>query len=243
MARLHGKDCRVYLGGRDASGDLHEISPKFSAQLHDVTTFASADWIEQQGGLGEWEVSWSGFYDAADNDYGEQMADNVGSALVLSVYTGDADAIGDVGMLFGEGKLETTEIPIAVADLVRGNGSLKGSVRPGPFGVLLHPHGDETGTGVESSNDSTLVGGSAYGGIANLHVTAITGTWTIKIQHAPDDATWADLVTFTQVTQAGGVTAESKTVTGTVDRYLRVTSTEDVAGTITFVCGFARYAS
>jgi len=206
-----------------------------------VTNFASADWIEQQGGLGEWEVSWSGFYDAADNDYGEQMADNVGSAMVLSIYGGDADAIGDVGMLFGEGKLETTEIPIAVADLVRANGSLKGSGRPGPFGVLLHPHGDETGTGVESSHNNTAE--SLFGGIANLHVTAITGSWTIKVQHSTDNTTWVDLVTFTQVTQAGGVTAESKTVTGTVRQYLRVTSTEDVAGTITFACGFARYAS
>lgn len=241
MSRQHGKDTRVYLGGRDASGDLYEIEPKFAASLHDVTNFASADWIEQDGGLLSWELSFNGFYDSAAGGYGLQM-EGLGNNFVTSIYTGDADAIGDVGMVFPAGILETHEWPIGVTDMVKVGGTLKGSGRAGVHAVLLHPLGAETATGTESSHDSTIVAGTAYGGRGNLHVTAITGTWTIKIQDSANNVDWDDLISFTQVTEAGGVTAESKTATGTVNRYLRVTSTEDVAGTITFVCGFARYA-
>jgi hypothetical protein len=46
------------------------------------------------------------------------------------------------------------------------------------------------------------------------------------------------LITFTAFSAAGAQTIE---VTGTVNRYLRIIGTEDAAGTITFVGGFARY--
>lgn len=82
---------------------------------------------------------------------------------------------------------------------------------------------------------------SASGGRGNLHITAITGTWTIKIQHSVDNSVWADLITFTQATAAGGAVSESLAVTGTVNRYLQITWTEDVAGSITFAVTFARY--
>ena len=74
-------------------------------------------------------------------------------------------------------------------------------------------------------------------------MTAVTGTWTIKIEESADNSNWNTLITFTAVAAAGGPTGESKEVTGTVKQYLRVTSTEDVAGSITFAVGFARYTA
>lgn len=240
MARQHGADCRVYLGGYDRSGDLSEVTPKFAADTHDVTTFASANWKENVAGLLGWECGLTGFYDPAAAGYGRHLEDILGaSCLALSIYDGDANAQGDTGILLGPGLLAERDQPQNVADMIRLNGAITGYGRAGMFGKLLHVLGAETTTAVGDPHSHGA--STANGGRANLHVTAITGTWTIKIQHSADNNTYADLLTFTQVAAAGGVTAESKEVTGTVNQYLRVVATEDVAGTISFVCGFARY--
>jgi hypothetical protein len=239
VARQHGADCRVYLGGRDASGDLASITPKAMADTHEVTNFASANWKEYEAGLLEWSVDLDGFYDPAAAGIGRQLEDIGGSIAATSIYDGDADAIGDTGQLYPAGVLTTTDSPISVADMRKVTGSIKGNGRAGLFGKLLHPKAEETATGDGASLDNGA--SSANGGRGNLHITAITGTWTIKIQHSANNSTWADLVTFTQAAAAGGVTSESIAVTGTVNRYLRVARTEDVSGSCTFVAGFARY--
>jgi len=66
--------------------------------------------------------------------------------------------------------------------------------------------------------------------------TAAAGTVTVKVQHSSDNLTYADLITFSNVTAAG---AQRATVTGTVNRYTRVTYTA-TSGTATFVVGFGR---
>lgn len=243
MARQHGSDCRVYFGGRDASGDLAEIEVKASADVHEATNFSSGGWHESDGGLVGWKAPLKGFYDPAVGGYGRQMETLLGaSCLALTVVEGDANAIGDGAILLGPGVVSTRGQPIKVADLIKLDGDIAGHGRAGFVGRLLHVLGAETITGATTSLDNAA--SSANGGRGNLHVTAITGTWTIVIEHSADNGgadPWAALVTFTQVAQAGGVTAESKEVSGTVKRYLRVTFTGDVAGTITFAAGFARY--
>lgn len=240
MARSHGKDVRVYLDGRDMSCDLNEIGVDASADTHDVTTFCSDGWKANQAGLIGWEANWNGFYDPAAAGYGRQMESLLGAAAdALSIYDGDADAIGDSGIILGPGVTHNRSQPMSVSDMVKLSGTMNGFGRAGLYGKLLHVDAEETGTGEESSLDNG--GSSANGGRGNLHVTAITGTWTIKIQDSANNIDWADLIAFTQVAAAGGVVGESLEVTGTVDQYLRVTFTEDVAGSITFACGFARY--
>lgn len=240
MARSHGLSCRAYLGGRDISADVGEIRLDPTAQVHERTTFNDAGWRTFDAGLLGWEASFDGFYDPAAGGFGRQLETALGSdtagQVVLSVYEGDANAIGDTGFLTSDGVLTLRDQPQSVAELIPLRGTLKGNGRAGYRAILLHPSGEETVTGVESSHNHG--GSSANGGRGNLHITAISGTWTIKIQHSTNDADWSDLITFTQATAVGG---ESVAVTGTVNQYLRVTSTEDLAGSVTFTCGFARY--
>ena len=239
MARQHGKDTRVYLDGRDLSCDLSEIEPTIAADLHDVTTFCN-DWKVSDAGLLGWELAYTGFYDPAAAGFTLQMDALIGGPIkALSIVLGDADAIGDTGLLFGPGVVKEQNEPMNVADMVKESGSLQGHGRAGLYGKLLRVLAQDT----VSTNGTSLNNGgsSASGGRGNLHVTAITGTWTIKIEHSANNVDWAALITFTAVAAAGGVTGESKEVTGTVNQYLRVTSTEDVAGSITFAVGFARY--
>ena len=94
-----------------------------------------------------------------------------------------------------------------------------------------------TGTGSATNYGSA----TSSGGAGTLQVTAVDGTSPtadVKIRHSADDITYADLVTFTQATAR---TAERKTVSGTVNQYLKATYT--IGGTapnVTLVVGFAR---
>jgi hypothetical protein len=81
---------------------------------------------------------------------------------------------------------------------------------------------------------------SANGGSGYMQCTAGTGfsAFQGKIQHSADDASWADLITFTS--SVSDPYAERITVTGTVNRYLRFTGNVTGTGSITIFAGFSR---
>ena len=89
----------------------------------------------------------------------------------------------------------------------------------GVFGAVLAPKTTFTITTSSASVDN--LASSANGLHAFLYVfTAETvGSWALKVQHSTNDSAWSDLITFTSTGVA--VTGEQKTVTGTVNRYLR----------------------
>lgn len=81
---------------------------------------------------------------------------------------------------------------------------------------------------------------SANGAVGYQAVSAMTGFtgFVGKIQDSADDVTYADLITFANVTAAPA--AERATVTGTVDRYLSFDGNVTGSGSITVFCGLAR---
>lgn len=86
---------------------------------------------------------------------------------------------------------------------------------------------------VTASADLTSVdqaAGSSDGAAAYLFLTGVSAgdTLTVKVQDSPDNSTWTDLITFTLNGSAIG--AERATVSGTVDRYVRVSYT--ISGTL-----------
>ena len=106
-------------------------------------------------------------------------------------------------------------------------------------GRVVHAHTAETATGNSTSVDNGA--SSTNGGVASLHVTAVTGTTpslTVKVQHSSDNSTFVDLITFTAANAAG---SQRRTVSGTVNRYVRETHT--LSGTspnFTYAAAFAR---
>jgi hypothetical protein len=82
--------------------------------------------------------------------------------------------------------------------------------------------------------------GSSSGGAGYLEVTAMSGFtgFVGKIRDSPDDVTYADLVTFSNVT--AGPAAERVAVAGSVDRYLSFNGDVTGTGSITPFVGFAR---
>ncbi len=100
---MHGSEVRVYLGDRDVSGDLTSIAPAASADTHEVTNFGSNGWKQNDVGLVGWTASIEGFHDPAVDGYGRQLNDLLGATGgILSIYDGDADAVGKGGWLGSE---------------------------------------------------------------------------------------------------------------------------------------------
>ena len=95
---------------------------------------------------------------------------------------------------------------------------------------------DWNAAAVDAQNGaSSPDGGSGY-----LQCTAGSGfsAFVGKIQHSADSSSWADLITFS--TSVADPFAERKTVTGTVNRYLRFTGDVTGTGTVTAFAGFSR---
>ena len=237
MARAHGKDTRLYVNATDLSGYASAATPSIGADVHDSTNFGSSGWHESDGGLKMAAIGVETFHDPEAAAEDPILAALVGTdaAVVTAIFDG-GDAIGDWGWLIGAASLENYETTANVADLLKKRGQFRGSGSGGRC-VLLHVLGAETASVNSNSHDGAA--SSANGARGNLHVTSEVGggTWTVKVQHSADDAVWADLITFTNVTAAG---AESVAVTGTVNRYLRCSLTKSGGTSITFALAVAR---
>jgi hypothetical protein len=84
---------------------------------------------------------------------------------------------------------------------------------------------------------------TAGGGVGHLHLTAATGltTVTIKIQHSPDNAAWADLITFPAVTAVANGKQRVVLAPGTtVNRYVRAVVASGTYTSVTFHVSFGR---
>lgn len=243
MSRQHGKDCVCYIGSRDASGDITTITAMLSADVHDVTTQNNSGWRSFQPGICNWEAQFTAFYDGSVGGIERQLEGLLGApGGIISIYDGDANAIGENGLILSDAVVTKWAEPITIADFVKLSvdvkaGVLSGATKAGMYGVLLHVLGAEAVSQNSASYDNGA--SSANGGRANLHVTAAAGTGGIvKIQHSANNSSWSDLVTFTTTAVAVAQTLE---VAGTVNRYLRSVSTINSTSSLTFVSGFARY--
>lgn len=105
------------------------------------------------------------------------------------------------------------------------------------WGVVLHGLTAETADASATSVDN---GSSSTGGaVAALHVTAYSGLTNavVTVEHSTNNSVWSTLITFSTAT---ATTSERKTVTGTVNRYVRATVDVTGTGSVTPLVAFAR---
>ena len=238
MAFQHGRNCAVLIGASNLSAFFN--SADFGAQLetHETTTFgASAK--SYAAGLLDGTASLSGLYDGADDAVDEvlssALANTAGQAVTIAPM--GAGTLGNPARV-GIAHQTDYSISASVGDMVQVSAELQAT--GGLWGALVLA---TLAARTASANSTSIDNGasSANGAVANLHVTAVSGTTpsaTIKVQHSTDNSVWADLMTFTAATAA---TSEQKTVTGTVNRYVRVVDT--ITGTtpsITYTVAFGR---
>lgn len=242
MAFVHSKSSRVFVNDLNASCKLAGFTASHSRNYGDSTALCDSG---QKGipGLLEGTVSLDALFEQDSTVGGgsswevfknaRQAGDN--NLLVTAMPSGLT--VGAPAFIT-QSDMSGFEVESQVADTTKM--SVEGTADNGvDWGVLLNDTTAITATGNASSVDNAA--SSANGGVASLHVSAVSGTSptaTIKVQHSTDNSVWTDLITFTAATAK---TWEFKTVSGTVNRYVRAQYT--IGGTtpsFTFAVAFAR---
>lgn len=235
MAFTHGKDTRVLVNEIAASSKLHSVQASSSRSYGGATAYGDSG-EKFIPGLLTGTVNLEGNFEDNTLQSEFQAADGVDNALLVSA----AMAGFTVGnpVLIAYGDQSARSFNSSVSDTV-GFTVEEQADEMVDFGRSLHDLTAKTATGNGTAVDNAA--SSASGGVAALHVTAVSGTTpsnTVKVQHSVDNSVWVDLITFTAATAA---TSQRSTVSGTVNRYTRETHT--ITGTspsFTFAVAFAR---
>ena len=235
MAKKAGLAQKLFHGIYDLSGDVGAINNwSTPVGVLDATGIdKSAN--ERLQGLVSGSVSFSAFFnDAAAAEH-----------VALRVPTTGAPVTWAIGQTVGNAAGMTQGIGISY-DPTRGpDGGLTFDVGMETYttlpvwGVMLTP-GLKTDT--SAANGATLdqSAQTTAGAEAILHVTSFTGTnFTATVQDSSDGSSWGTLKAFTQVTGTG---SERVTVSGTVERYVRVISS-GTFNPVSFAVSFRRGAA
>ena len=225
MAKKSGLGQQIFVHGYDLSGDVATIDNAGSPRnLLDITAInASAN--ERLVGLSDGNISVSSWF----NDSTEQEHDAL-SGLVTT------DRI--VTWAFGATRGDVAACLVAKQlnyDGSRGtDGSLSFSVDTQADGISLDwcntlTTGKETHSSAGSSTSRDDGAGTTAGMVAYLEITDCdSGTPTVTIQESSDNGSsdaWVNVLSFSAVGYASAPTAERVTSSGTVERYLRITTT------------------
>lgn len=234
----HGKRTAVLLNGTDMSPFLNEATTTQTVETAETTTFSDDDKTYIVG-LADGTISTSGLFDSSAGASDEVLNGTLGTEDNTFTVLPAGNIEGRRAIL-ANGQLTSYEIAAPVADVI----SISAEVQAD--GGLLHgvalAGSETTGSASATTDGVDNTTSTANGGLFNLHVTDNDrdGATTIKVQHSADDATYADLVTFTSVS-ASTTVGESITSTGTVNRYLRTQSTlAGSSGSVTYHVSAAR---
>ncbi|HEX6968891.1 MAG TPA: hypothetical protein VF174_08815 [Micromonosporaceae bacterium] len=231
MAKSSGMGMNLYVDGYDLSSDAGSLSRIGGGPAPLVVTAINKSAFERLGGLRDGAIDFMTFFDVA------ALAEH---AALSPLTTSDRIATATVSTTLGDPAASIVCKQVDYAPTRAADGSLTVTV-PEPangygleWGVLLTA-GKRTDTGATAGTavDSGLVGGSAFGLQAYLHVFSFSGTdATIKIQESSDNAgdAYADVVGggFTTINAGNPAPFKQRIATATnlaVERYLKVTTT------------------
>lgn len=216
MAFVHGKSTAVLVDQYNLSAYFNSADYSTTLETGEVTAFGATAKAFLPGLLAG-SVSLTGFFDSATAgaDAILQAALSASTAKVVSIAPQGVGTVGNRATL-GTALETTYQVSAPVGDIVSASAEMEAT--GGLWGgVVLADLVARTTSSNTTAVDNAA--SSASGGVANIHVTAVSFTnVVVKVQHSPDNSTWADLITFTTLTAVG---SENKTVTGTIDRYTR----------------------
>lgn len=236
-AKAHGKAAKFLFDQYAPYASLRTGSITMSQQIDDSEGFGAADKARDILGLLDFRLSCGGRLNPAAG------LNHAVLAALRAQETPSVFTLGLAGLSIGS-LVEMAQVLLTDFGLTSNHdqpNDLSGNfVGHDGFdlGVSLHDLVAETSAAPVNYSSVDESAATSEGGVGHLHVTAFTGTdITIKIQHSTDNNTWADLITFTQVT---GVTKERIAVTGTVNRYVRAIVSAGTFSSATFVVAFGR---
>ncbi len=219
---------------------LTDFTTPRAVDMAEVSVFGN-DTKQYIAGLEDGSLSASGVFDGSTDAIDDLLDTSIqtDSGQIITYAPHGMIAVGDrVKML--SAKTSTYEVSGSMTDAVRlsydaqADGGIDG-------GHLFHELIAETAIADYASVDNgAAVPTTEFGGVAHIHVLAFSGFTDVDltVQDSADDAAFADIINFTQVTAVG---AERIAITTQVRRYVRATI-ESVggAGSITFAISFAR---
>lgn len=241
MAKAHGKKARVFVGGVDISNYLKSAGASGGADLADSSGLNMDDKTFVVGML-EGGMSFDGMFGAkaSEEDVGliaDKLEELFGSGALDCLHLPQGDGFGNRAQ-FVSGKANSIEITTPYSDIGKIAGEVISDIGFNAgvvLAALAQIEAEAKGTGVDNAAATN------NGGAAQLHVTAISGepTLTVKVQHSSDNVTYADLITFTNVTAAEQSESKALALGTEVKRYVRSLATIS-GGKATFHLSFAR---
>ena len=231
---VHGKGARLLANGYEVTSYTKSVVMSQMADVAETSALQSTN-KTYIGGMHDATLTTEGMFDGQAGAVDQVLAAALGQSGSELTYYMNGYAIGDYG--YGiQGQESSYEVSSPVDDVTAVTMEVQSSVA----GERLRSHqplAAVTGGGTAASTLDNAAQ-SLNGGWGYLHCTALTGgTATVKVQHSTDDATYVDLITFTNVTAAN--VSERALSAGTVHRYTRATWTV-TGGTATFQVGFGR---
>jgi len=241
MAKVNGLNVRLYVEGYDLSGDANSLSSLgYTNELLDVTTLdVSAK--KRIVGIVDSEISVDAWFDNAASRQHAVWTSNSGKLPTADqdVLIPMGSAVGDqfVGLASKQGTYNVTRAPgsaMSASAVFSANGSAA------EFGEMLTAHDDthsSAGSGtVVDSGASSSNGGTGYCQLLSLD----SGSVTVNLQESTSSGgSYSNFMTFSTVAAAAAPSAERLTMEGTVQRYIKVTTTGTFSNA-KIVVGFSR---
>lgn len=229
----HGKGARLYAGSVNLTSYFHTASASGQADVAETSVFGDDD-KSYVVGLSDATITGEGYFDQDAAGAGTQINVNLGSGTKTpwsGYLTGDAIGARGYGVL-----ADTTSFEPG-ADLGEVVGfSFEAQSSTGLERLVSHiAFGTRSTAGTATSVDNA--GSTVYGGAGYLHVTSLTGSMAVRIEHSTDDNTYSTLVNFGTIT---GPVGTRIAFSGTANRYTRLVHTPASTGTMAFVAGLAR---
>jgi len=241
MAKSTGLAQNFYAHGYDLSGDVGSISNASSPRNVFEVTGLSASAVERLLGLSDSNIAYDLFFnDAALQEH----------AGLAGRATTDVNVLWALGTTVGDPAAFCTGKQLNY-DWTRGaDGSLTGSVETQGnattagaealwWGKMLSA-GKITHGSASSSSSYDDAAQTTAGARLQLQVFDInSGTPTVVVEDSPNDSSWSTLKAFAAVANGNEPTAEQVTITGTVERYVRLTTTGTFSN-LDFAVAYAR---
>jgi hypothetical protein len=225
MAKKSGLGQQIFVHGYDLSGDVSAIDNASSPRELLDSTALNASAHERIMGLSDGNLAVSSWFNDATEQEHAAFKGLVTTDRILTWAFGATR--GDVAACLVSKQMDYNGSRGA-------DGSLSFSIDSQANGVSLDwcetlTTGKETHSSAGSSTSRDDSAATSAGMVAYLEITDCdSGTPTVTIQESSDNGSsdaWATVLSFTAVGYASAPTAERVTVSGAVERYLRITTT------------------
>lgn len=236
----HGRNANILIDQFDVSAYFMGSDESAEVDLPPTTTYGASAVRRQVVGLKDGTMSLQGYHDTVAGGSQAVLASIYGSSAA-SVVTKFPEGYGTIGnpayMLSAREKSLKSGSPVDGVVPISSELTADGGIDVA--GKVQKTLAATTTTGNSTSIDNVAVS-TTNGGVGHIHATAISGTPTLDavIADSADDASYATILTFAQLTAAGKQRVE---ITGTVRRYTREQHTVGgVSPSITYAVAFAR---